>query len=151
MPDALAAVSPADITLLLFALGLMLVAGGATSLVLARHQSRRLQARIAHAERLANAAAMDVKSLIRARDELEASVSDARAELARASARPPAETGARPAQIYDQAIKLVQQGFDAEQLIHTCGLSRGEAELVLTLHRREGAPTVGHELPASPR
>ncbi|MAT64037.1 MAG: sporulation initiation inhibitor protein soj [Gammaproteobacteria bacterium] len=39
--------------------------------------------------------------------------------------------GDRP---YQQAIQLVQGGADAEALIRQCGLTRGEADLVVMLH-----------------
>ena len=40
---------------------------------------------------------------------------------------------------YAQAIRLVQRGADAEQLVSTCGLARSEAELMCLLHRMEKA------------
>lgn len=39
--------------------------------------------------------------------------------------------GDRP---YQQAIQLVQNGADAEELIKQCGLTRGEADLVVMMH-----------------
>ncbi|BAZ93902.1 hypothetical protein TspCOW1_11330 [Thiohalobacter sp. COW1] len=39
--------------------------------------------------------------------------------------------GDRP---YQQAIQLVQGGADAEALIRQCGLTRGEADLLVMLH-----------------
>lgn len=39
--------------------------------------------------------------------------------------------GDRP---YQQAIQLVQNGADAEELIRQCGLTRGEADLVVMMH-----------------
>lgn len=38
---------------------------------------------------------------------------------------------------YAQAIRLVQNGADVEQITATCGLSRGEAELIRLLHHME--------------
>lgn len=39
------------------------------------------------------------------------------------------------AQTYGQAEQLVKRGADMDELISTCGLSRGEAELVMRMHR----------------
>jgi len=36
---------------------------------------------------------------------------------------------------FGQAIALVRRGWRVEDLVSTCGLSRGEAELVYSLHR----------------
>jgi len=36
---------------------------------------------------------------------------------------------------YEQAIHLVQKGADVDDLVNTCGLSKGEADLVNLLHR----------------
>jgi hypothetical protein len=41
-------------------------------------------------------------------------------------------------QVYGAAIKLAGQGADAEQLMSTFGMARGEAELIMTLHRQAG-------------
>lgn len=39
---------------------------------------------------------------------------------------------------YGQAIRLAQQGSSAEDLARDCGLNRGEAELLVSLHGRTG-------------
>ena len=39
--------------------------------------------------------------------------------------------GDRP---YQQAIQLVQNGADVEELVRQCGLTRGEADLIVMLH-----------------
>lgn len=45
---------------------------------------------------------------------------------------------------YLQAIRLAQRGEDTESLIESCGLSRGEAELISRLHGSDRATrTVG--------
>jgi uncharacterized protein YceH (UPF0502 family) len=36
---------------------------------------------------------------------------------------------------YEHAINLVQKGADVNDLVNTCGLSQGEADLVKLLHR----------------
>ncbi|MDR3412151.1 MAG: DUF2802 domain-containing protein [Formivibrio sp.] len=40
---------------------------------------------------------------------------------------------------YSQAIRLAQQGADAEKVSATCGISRGEADLIVALYR-SGTP-----------
>lgn len=37
-------------------------------------------------------------------------------------------------QVYDQATRLVQKGAGLNELVNTCGLSRGEAELIVFLN-----------------
>lgn len=37
-------------------------------------------------------------------------------------------------QVYGHAIRLAQRGADVDELIASCGLARGEAELLLRLH-----------------
>lgn len=36
---------------------------------------------------------------------------------------------------YSQAIQMAQQGLDASQVAASCGISRGEAELIVALYR----------------
>ena len=43
--------------------------------------------------------------------------------------------GDRP---YSQASQLVHNGADIEELVGTCGLTRGEAELLVTMQRGSG-------------
>lgn len=50
------------------------------------------------------------------------------------------DPGSRP---YAQAIRLVQNGAQVDELMSTCALTRGEAELVVMLH--------GMELAAQPQ
>ncbi len=38
-------------------------------------------------------------------------------------------------QPYEQAIRLVHKGANADEIVEICGLSRGEAELIGMLHR----------------
>ncbi len=38
-------------------------------------------------------------------------------------------------QSYDQAVKLAQKGASVDDLVHVCGLTRGEAEMVAMMHR----------------
>ena len=49
------------------------------------------------------------------------------------------EASTRVEQSYSQAIRLVQEGADIDQLVETCGLVRDEAELIRTFYRRRQA------------
>lgn len=40
-------------------------------------------------------------------------------------------------QAYGQAARLVRKGADANELVDTCGLSRGEAELIMFLNAEQ--------------
>jgi cell division protein FtsB len=40
---------------------------------------------------------------------------------------------------YNQAIQLAKQGVDASDLAASCGISRGEAELIIALYRSQKA------------
>jgi hypothetical protein len=42
-------------------------------------------------------------------------------------------------QAYGQAAKMVRKGADADELVDTCGLSRGEAELIMFLNAEQSA------------
>ena len=46
------------------------------------------------------------------------------------------EPGSQP---YAQAIRMVRKGADVEELVSTCGLTRGEAELIVMVHRMDEA------------
>lgn len=41
-------------------------------------------------------------------------------------------------QAYGQAARMVRKGADADELVDTCGLSRGEAELIMFLNAEQG-------------
>lgn len=40
---------------------------------------------------------------------------------------------------YSKAIELARQGLDPDSLARRCGISRGEAELIIALHRFDSA------------
>ena len=44
-------------------------------------------------------------------------------------------------QTYAHAIRLAQKGVDVDDLVENCGLARGEAELLLRIHRVEQQAT----------
>lgn len=39
---------------------------------------------------------------------------------------------------YTHAIQMAQQGLDVNEVAASCGISRGEAELIVALHRNHG-------------
>ncbi|MDA8094517.1 MAG: DUF2802 domain-containing protein [Betaproteobacteria bacterium] len=45
------------------------------------------------------------------------------------------KSGGHGASPYNHAIELAQQGLDASELAQACGISRGEAELIVALYR----------------
>jgi len=40
---------------------------------------------------------------------------------------------------YSQAIRMAQQGVDADKVSESCGISRGEADLIVALYRTSGS------------
>lgn len=50
-----------------------------------------------------------------------------------------ADTVDIPPSTYSRAIELARQGLDADWLSANCGISRGEAELIIALHRFDSA------------
>lgn len=44
-------------------------------------------------------------------------------------------------QAYDHAVRLVQRGVGLDELMSTCALTRGEAELIMMLHRYDSVRT----------
>ncbi|RMD71484.1 MAG: DUF2802 domain-containing protein [Gammaproteobacteria bacterium] len=53
-------------------------------------------------------------------------------ELRDLAQKPAEQTAGNP--LYELAARLIQRGADADELISVCGLTRGEAELLLNLH-----------------
>lgn len=55
---------------------------------------------------------------------------------------PPAESGrAQPVEsAYSQAIRLAQQGLDSAAVAAGCGISRGEADLIVAIYRASQRP-----------
>lgn len=50
---------------------------------------------------------------------------------------------------YQVAVKLVNKGADVQELVSTCGLTRGEAELILRLYRPQPADRGASPKPAA--
>ncbi len=128
------------------ALALVLVAALVPATVLAL-ACRRLARRLAAAERGLDAMRADLAALCTA-----AAGADRRlAALERAQRRlderqDRIELSHAGERAYDHAIRLVRHGADAGRLVRECGLTPGEARLVLMLHGeragREGARAV---------
>lgn len=51
-----------------------------------------------------------------------------------------APAAAEPESPYSQAIKLAKQGLDSNAVASGCGISRGEAELIVALYRASSRP-----------
>jgi len=96
---------------------------------------RRLARRLAAAERALEAARTDLAALCTAAagtDRRLAGLERAQRRLAERQDR--IELSHAGERAYDHAIRLVRNGADAERLVRECGLTPGEARLVLMLH-----------------
>ena len=112
-------------------------AGGVAALLATRRALRLVTRKVARLEQLVNTTSMDLKTLLREGTSFEASHRQLQSALAL--------LGERQAQLelrttggaaYEHAIDLARMGLSAEQLMRTVGLTRGEAELVAHLHKR---------------
>ena len=56
------------------------------------------------------------------------------------AARPPAQPVEEAETAYSQAIRLARQGLDSSAVAAGCGISRGEAELIVALYRASQRP-----------
>ena len=70
-------------------------------------------------------------------DQLQQQISDLQRDLARVVARQekqhlPSEPDISP---YNQAIEMIRQGMSAHEVASRCGISRSEAELIVSLYR----------------
>ena len=54
-------------------------------------------------------------------------------------AAPPPQASMPPSSPYSQAIQLAKQGADVSEVAENCGISRGEAELIVAMHRSKGS------------
>ena len=100
-----------------------------------RSEVRMLQERLAERERELDALRNDLGALTRASvgagDHLLQVEHRVRRLSERQNQTEMRAVGDRP---YQQAIQLVQGGADAEELIRQCGLTRGEADLIVMMH-----------------
>ncbi len=61
----------------------------------------------------------------------------ARLEAEIAQSKPiPSKEGAEEDTPYNRAIQLARHGYDAKRLAEECGISRGEAELIVSMQKR---------------
>lgn len=60
-------------------------------------------------------------------------------QLDQLKAAPPPQANMSSSSPYSQAIQLAQQGADVSEVAANCGISRGEAELIVAMHRAKGA------------
>ena len=75
-------------------------------------------------------------SQTRALDHMEEEISHLREQISRLESEVEQLKSAQPAATpYSQAIQMAQQGADAGELAANCGISRGEAELIVALYR----------------
>ncbi|MEN6584546.1 MAG: DUF2802 domain-containing protein [Sulfuricella sp.] len=58
-------------------------------------------------------------------------------QLDKLEAAPPPQANAQSSP-YSQAIQLAKQGADVSEVAANCGISRGEAELIVAMHRAKG-------------
>ncbi|BCB27278.1 hypothetical protein SKTS_21640 [Sulfurimicrobium lacus] len=59
-------------------------------------------------------------------------------QLDKLEAAPPPQANAPSSSPYSQAIQLAKQGADVSEVAANCGISRGEAELIVAMHRAKG-------------
>lgn len=60
-------------------------------------------------------------------------------QLDQLKAVPPQQTNTPSSSPYSQAIQLARQGADVSEVAENCGISRGEAELIVAMHRSKSA------------
>ncbi len=122
--------------LLIAALVLALAALGSSSLVLSRRhraQQLRLEAVQSDLRALCNA----VMSLAQRQGLVEQQLRQVAARQEELGLRQ--EQNDDPdARSYEQADKLLRKGASAEELVEICGISRGEAELLVMMRRLDG-------------
>lgn len=77
-----------------------------------------------------------VASQLRTLQALETEVAQLREQVARLQSElEQVKAGQAVATPYSQAIHMAQQGLDVNEVAVSCGISRGEAELIVALHR----------------
>jgi len=59
-------------------------------------------------------------------------------QLDQLKAAPQPQTNTSSFSPYSQAIQLAQQGAEVDEVAANCGISRGEAELIVAMHRSKG-------------
>lgn len=87
----------------------------------------------------------DAESIQPRLDEMEGEIDQLREQLLhfkeqldKLQAAPPPQANAPSSSPYSQAIQLAKQGADVAEVAANCGISRGEAELIVAMHRAKG-------------
>lgn len=121
---------------LLIAVVLVLSAYIAEVLLFMRAGKKSAPAEREGAPREVQALELEIDQLNRQIDTLRHQVETLKRGAPAASPVPPpgAET---PASAYGQAAKLAEEGLDVRQVAASCGISVGEAELIVALHQRQ--------------
>ncbi|NWK77237.1 DUF2802 domain-containing protein [Aquitalea sp. LB_tupeE] len=70
-------------------------------------------------------------------DQQQQQISTLQRDLSRLMARLEQQTRSEPASLspYNQAIEMIKQGVPASEVASQCGISRSEAELIISLYR----------------
>jgi hypothetical protein len=114
--------------------------GGAAALLATRRALRRIAHKVVRLEQLANSTSMDLKTLLREGSRYDASGREIQSALAVLGERQAQlELRAAGGAAYEHAIELARMGLSPEQLMHSVGLTRGEAELLAHLHQADEA------------
>ena len=128
------------VAVLFLAAGALFFVAAIVALAGMRSYHKRIRRKLATVEQLANSALMDVKTVVRGSDHLEQEIRANREQINMVRERQgQLELRGSGSHMYEQAIRMVREGFDVEQIMSCCGLSRGEAALVVQLHGSRAA------------
>lgn len=116
----------------LVGLALVLAIAGAVATFILRRNQARLQDELEQLRGELRAMTNSAAGVGRKLAELELRV----ARLIDASHEPSLAQTTSAEKPYQMAAKLMQRGADIEELMTVCGLTRGEAELLASLHRK---------------
>ncbi len=112
------------------------VSAGATAYV------RRLKARLARQETFLRGLERDMQAICLGARGMGDAVVHLEEKLRRLTERQDELSLREPDQrVYHQAIRLASRGASVDELVSTCGLPRGEAELIQILHQSGGVAT----------
>lgn len=107
---------------------------------------RRLKARLARQENFLRGLERDMQAICLGARGMGDAVLRLEEKLRRLTERQDELSLREPDQrVYHQAIRLASRGASVEELVSTCGLPRGEAELIQILHQSGGVMTPAPE------
>lgn len=125
----------------MIALATLTVACVVAIAMMLRH-TRRLLARLLAAEQLVEQLQTDVRGLCSGAvgaakrvSRVESTLRMQKERIERVELHEPGE------QSYGQAMRMAKKGAPLDELVETCGLSRGEAELIITLNNQPAIAT----------